>query len=121
LPIFFRQHFSKACLKNVIDIFKKECCNIFNKNVEQTFFIKNSTNISQEELYQHVSKENVRFNIFPERFINNFHEKCLSTFSPHVQRFSEKTNLSSTSGPPARGGMAHQRATAGRGHARQST
>jgi hypothetical protein len=120
LPIFFHQHFSEACLKNVINTLKN-VATFFNENVEPTFFIKLSTNIYQEELYQHFSKESVRFNIFPKCFTNNFHEKCLSTFSPNVQRFSEKINLSSTSGPPASGGTAYRRTTAGRGRAWQST
>jgi hypothetical protein len=62
------------CLKNVIDIFQKSVATIFNENVKPTFFIKISTNISHEELYQHFSKENIRFNIFSKRFINIFHE-----------------------------------------------
>jgi hypothetical protein len=61
------------------------------------------------------SKENDGFNIFQKCFINNFHEKCLSTFPPNVQRFSEKKTILPPPGPLASGGSAHRRATDGLG------
>jgi hypothetical protein len=56
------QHF----LENVVTF--------FNENAEPTFF--------WEELYQHFSRENVRFNIFAERLINIFHHFLLLFLPP---------------------------------------
>jgi hypothetical protein len=39
-------------------------------------------------LYQHFSRENVRFNIFSERFINIFHKNVDQHFLKMLQHFS---------------------------------
>jgi hypothetical protein len=66
-------------LENV-STFLENVVTFFNENIEPTFFWK--------DLYQHFSRENVRFNIFSERFINIFHKNVDQHFLKMLQHFS---------------------------------